>query len=96
MQENKENIPLVSQLMLQYGISYQFYHELSSIIKELPQRYILYKNYSYVHNVTGFWKMVPNPTIIPSCYMNRVAVTNSKVFCNFAWNLMIKVLAKLI
>ena len=37
--EDKENIPQISQLMLQYGVSYQFYHELSSIIKELPRSY---------------------------------------------------------
>lgn len=32
----EEKIPYISQLMLQYGISYKFYHELSSIVKELP------------------------------------------------------------
>ena len=33
VQEDKENIPQISQLMLQYGVSYQFYHELSSTHK---------------------------------------------------------------
>lgn len=31
----EENVPHIAQLMLQFGISYQFYHELSCIVKEL-------------------------------------------------------------
>lgn len=32
-----EKIPYISQLMLQFGVSYEFYHELSSLINELPR-----------------------------------------------------------
>lgn len=37
--ELDDKIPQISNLMLQYGISYEFYHELSSIAKELPRTY---------------------------------------------------------
>ena len=30
-------IPYIAKLMLTYGVSYEFYHELSSVVKELPR-----------------------------------------------------------
>ena len=32
-----------AKLMLTYGVSYEFYHELSSVVKELPQSHKVYK-----------------------------------------------------
>ena len=35
-------IPYIAKLMLTYGISYECYHELSSVVKELPRTHKVY------------------------------------------------------
>ena len=36
-------IPYIAKLMLTYIVSYEFYHELSSVVKELSRSHRVYK-----------------------------------------------------
>ena len=39
-----DTVPYIAKLMLTYGVSYEFYHELSSVVKELPRLKKVYKH----------------------------------------------------
>jgi len=34
-----EQIPFIAKLMLQYGMSYECYHELTQVVEQLPRSY---------------------------------------------------------